>query len=134
MVDDQIQEVCIDQLINELSLDIDNEMKVDSKVLFDGYFNNQNRISSIHDQGIDNNEDSNWVDLIINPINGELEENQENIDTNILLNSSIKRLTEAQKAQIEAESKMSKGDHNIQPFKSSMKSNRQETHILSNKK
>ena len=88
----------IEQMMEELKIFEDNNMNVDTDPLLENIFNNKDRQSSIKVNAEHKSQDSDWVDLIINP-NEEDSDDKENIETNILLKSSIKRLTAAKLAQ-----------------------------------
>ena len=65
-------------------------------------------------------EESNWVDLILDT-NNDAFSDDESIETNILLKSSIKRLTEAKNKQINNEILLNENWNQLPPFKSALK-------------
>ena len=65
-------------------------------------------------------EESNWVDLILDTNNDGFSDD-ESIETNILLKSSIKRLTEAKNKQFNNEIVLNENWNQLPPFKSALK-------------
>ena len=88
-------------------------------VNLNSYFYSKNTQCGKEEKNKFKSQDSDWVDLIINP-NEEDSDDKENIETNILLKSSIKRLTASKLAQEQEDNNDNQSQY---PLKSAFKRN-----------